>query len=106
MIQIQKKITAKIFNAVYYVASNGRIGKATTLLVSEENDKKYNLSELLKNHGTLNDLEIVHGDVDDIYVYRKNKIDQPGLMLIYNEDKYYIADIGFYPHRQFMTIKL
>lgn len=104
--ELEKKITSKVFNATYYVASNGRIGKANTVLVSEENDKKYNLSELFRNNKYLKDIEIVYGDVEDIYVYRKNQVEQPGLVLIYNEDKYYIADIGFYPYRQFMVIKL
>jgi hypothetical protein len=33
-------------------------------------------------------------------------IDQPGLILVFNEDKYEIVDIGLRPEKQFMKIAL
>ena len=52
--------------------------------------------------------DIVYEDVDDIYLYRKNDFDQPGLCLVYNPEnnKKQIVELGFFPHKQFMKITL
>lgn len=100
-----KNINFTITNALNLVACDGRIGKATALIVSEKNYEKFNIdTEYIKQNGIQ---EIVFDDsIEDIIVYRKNNIDQPGLILLYNDEKYNFIDIGFYPHRQFCKITL
>lgn len=94
----------KIRNASNYVAVNGRIGVATNIIISKENYDKFNLSELES------DFEFIFEDVKDIYLYRINNIDQPGLIFIYYTDGdktfYEIEEIGFYPQKQYIKIKL
>lgn len=97
---LKRKIILKILKVSTHIAMNGRIGMPNTILVSKENYEKLNLS-CLENY------EIFLDDsVDDIYVYRKNTEEQPGLLLITSEDKYELVDIGFYPEKQFMKISL
>ena len=92
---------AKVLNASNYIATYGRIGTANTILISKENYDKLELSEITEGYETFFD-----DSIDDIYIYRRNSIDQPVLILITFEDKYDFAGIGFYPERQFMKISL
>jgi len=99
--ELKKVISAKIKNASAYIATNGRIGFANIILVSKENYDKLNLSEYTEGY------ELFFDDsVEDIYIYRKNNFDQPGLVLTIFEDKYELIDIGFYPQKQFQKITL
>jgi hypothetical protein len=100
---ICRKLMSKINNASLYIATNGRIGEATNMIVSKKNYDKYNISDF---NGKF---EILFENVDDIYLYRKNTDEQPGLILFYytdenNIDYYKVESIGFYPERQFMKI--
>lgn len=100
----KRKVITKISNASYYIATSGRIGQANTILMSEETEKKYEIKKYIDDDF---DIEFVFDDsIKDIYMYRKNEIDQPGLVLIMNDDVYEIIDIGFYPYRQFMKIMI
>jgi hypothetical protein len=100
-----RKCMSKINNASLYIATNGRIGEATNMIISKENYDKFNISDYSGK------FEILFEDVDDIYLYRKNNSVQPGLVLFYytdenNIDYYEIESIGFYPERQFIKIKI
>ena len=100
-----RKCMSKINNASLYIATNGRIGEATNMIISKENYKRFNISDYSGK------FEILFEDVDDIYLYRKNNVEQPGLVLFYYTDKnnidyYEIESIGFYPERQFLKIKI
>lgn len=100
-----RKCMAKIYNASLYIAVNGRIAQATNMIISKENYDRFNISDFSGR------FEILFEDVDDIYLYRKNTPDQPGLVLFYhtdenNYDYYEIESIGFYPERQFIKIKI
>lgn len=101
----KEHLHAKIKNASYYIAANGRIGEATNMIISKENYDKFDISDFSDK------FEILFEDVDDIYLYRKNSVEQPGLVLFYYTDKnnidyYEIESIGFYPERQFIKIGL
>jgi hypothetical protein len=105
-LQKSRKLITKILNAINYVAANGRIGPAKTMIISEKNYKKYNLE---KNF--IYDIEIIFEDINDIYLYRKNEIDQSGIFLCYytdenNNDFYEIFSIGLHPENQFLKIKM
>jgi len=97
------KIKYKIQNGSNYLASNGRIGPPRNMLVSEDNYFKYNLKDICD---TINLTVLFDNSVNDIYLYRINSIDQPGLSLLYFEDKYEFISTGFFPHYQFMKIEL
>lgn len=98
---LRRRVLTKIIAATNYIATYGRIGMANTVLISKDNYDKFKMSEIIEN------CEIFFDDsVEDVYVYRRNEIDQPGLILVYNENKYELCEIGFYPERQFMKITL
>ena len=97
------KINIYIRNAKNYIATDGRIGFATNMLVSEDNFEKYNLKNVCEELK----FDVLFDDsVKDVILYRKNNIDQPGLVLFIHEDKYEFVDIGFYPEKQFLKIIL
>ena len=99
--ELERVVSAKMKNASDYIATNGRIGFANTILVSKENYEKLNLSEYTEGY------ELFFNDnVEDIYLYRRNGVDQPGLILTTFEDKYELVDIGFFPQKQFQRIIL
>lgn len=119
-----KKLLDIINMVSNYIYFNGRIGQATNILVSEENYHKYNLKTIdedikdpyvfteadpfgEENWGELvKKYTITIEDIEDIIVYRKNNIDQPGLLLSYNDEKYNFLQLGFYPDKQFFKIIL
>ena len=90
-----------INHASNFIAVDGKIGQATNMLISEDNYTKYGIDKFdLK-------LEVMFDDsVEDCILYRKNTKDQPGLILLYNENKYEFMPIGFFPEKQFSKIKL
>ena len=102
MVNVDKsKIGSKIKNGSYYIAADGRLGPATNMLISEKNYEKYNIGNIKHN------MEVMFDDlVDDLFIYKKNEMDNPGLVLCYNKDKYELLDIGFYPEKQFLKITL
>jgi len=98
---LKRKVSDKFLNASLYIATNGRIGQGNTVLISKDNYDKLNISELTTGY------EIFFDDsVEDIYIYRRNSYDQPGLILATFEDKYEFVDIGFFPQNQFQKIAL
>ena len=108
---ISRKVCAKILNGCNIIATDGRIGPANTILISEENYNKYNLSkfdfENSKNDPDKMTREVIFEDsIKDIILYRKNTYEQPGLILLYSEDKYDIIGIGLNPEKQFLKLEL
>ena len=104
-ILLKRKLAAKFYNASNYIASNGRVGAANTVLVSQDNYENLNMSEFTQNYDVFLD-----DSVDDIYIYRKNIKSSnghiPGLILATFEDKYEVVEIGFFPEKQFTKIAL
>lgn len=96
-----RRVISKIMMASNYVATHGRYGIAHNLLISEKNKMKYELSDKL---GLLN--IIINNDIDDIYIYRKNDVDQPGIIVASCDDKYEMVVLGNQPERQFVVVKL
>lgn len=110
-LMISRKVCSKILNGCNYIAANGRIGSGNTILISEENYNKYELSrfdfENVENVPDKMNREVIFDEsINDIILYRKNDIEQPGLVLLYSDDKYDIIDIGIYPEKQFLKIEL
>ena len=106
-----RKISTKIFLGSNYIAANGRIGPANTILISEENYNKYNISEFdfenSKNDPDKMTYDIIFEDsIKDIILYRKNTIEQPGLVLLYSDDKYEVIETGFYPQKFYLKLEL
>jgi hypothetical protein len=99
-----EKLYIKIKNGRFFIAANGRIGKATNLLVSEDNYNKYELKSICEEL----QLTVLFDDsVKDLFLYRINSIDtQPGLVLTHFNDKYEFVQIGFLPEKQFLKIEL
>jgi len=95
-----RKLMSKIFTGSSAIAVNGRIGPAQYMIISEEIYNEHGLSDI---SGTITP---IFYDTKDIYLFRKNTMDQPGLVYITNNDKYSLVDIGFYPEKQFLKIKL
>jgi hypothetical protein len=96
---------AKILVASVYINIEGKIGPATNMIISKENYEKFSISDFCGR------FEILFEDVNDIYLYRKNTTEQPGLVLFYYTDEndidyYNIESIGFYPEKQFIKINI
>lgn len=100
-----KKLLSMIQMASSNIAHNGRIGQATTILMSEKTFYDFRLHEVLEpliKQDLYNDemkkligLDLVFDNkVSDIYVYRINKNDQPGIQLFYNNDSYCVKETG------------
>ena len=108
-----ENINTKIKWGSNWIATVGRFGYATHLLISKENYEKHEIDSLylvsdvdpIKINPPL--LTIVFSDnVKDCILYRINSFDQPGLVLVHNNDKYSFESIGFYPENQFLRILL
>lgn len=120
-----RKFTSKVLMASNIIAMNGRVGPAHNVLIGE---KIFNL--ILTNQtidityvkdpdftvvGDIGGIKIIYDksiDGDNIYVYRKNSIDQTNLSVILDETptlgniKGAIVDMGLQPHLQFKSIKV
>jgi len=95
------KINSKIREASNVIAVEGRIGPANRMLISHYNYDKY-----LKKDFIHPDIEIIFNDsVTDIIIYRKNEPDQPGVILIHNNEKCDILSIGLYPEKHYVRIE-
>jgi hypothetical protein len=144
---IQRKLVAKINNASNFIATDGRIGPAQYLvtngniasvlqdiagyILNPTNVGKLNTNGQLYPMGNIGNISIYvdpyqRWDDNQIYVGRKNTIDQPGLVFIpylmaqsislisestfaprmLIRSRYAVSDIGFFPEKQFMTIKV
>ena len=78
-----KELTKVIINNhSNYIVVDGRIGKAQYIILSEDNYKKY------KDVVDSTELKIIFENSleNEIYLYRKNKIDQPGIVMIQYTD--------------------
>jgi hypothetical protein len=95
-----KDIKTQVQIASYYIASNGRMGSATNIIISHKNYYKYELNYHHKNLEPYFDESI-----EDIILYRKNNFEQPGLVLVCNDDKYSIDRVGLHPENQFFKIR-
>lgn len=100
-----KKLLTKIQMASNNIASNGRIGPATTILMSEKTFYDFRLCDvsepLIKRDSNnfeikkLIGLDLVFDNkVSDIYVFRINQKEQPGIQLFYNNNSYCVKEIG------------
>lgn len=97
-----KDILHSVLKGSNIICMKSRIGKATNVLLSEHNYKKYNF----KNISEKLELEVLIDDnIKDIILYRKNKISEPGMCLIYNDNYYDIIDVGFHPEDYFIRIE-
>lgn len=103
---VHRMFYSKLVNASNYIATNGRIGPANTILISEKNYDLY--KDTINSNDMLKKMDVVFGEVDDVFLYRKNDQSNPGLILIVNtkDNLYEIVDIGFFPHKQFMKVTL
>jgi hypothetical protein len=144
---IQRKLIAKINNASNFIATDGRVGPAQYLVtngnlasviqdiagytINPVNAGKLNTNGQLYPMGNVGSIAIyvdpyMRWDDNQIYLGRKNSIDQPGLLFIpylmaqsisliseatwaprmLIRSRYAVADIGFFPEKQFMAIKV
>lgn len=98
-----RKLYSTIMSANSLIAISGYIGPGNTILISEENYDKYDLKIICDSCK----YNILFDDtIKDIFIYRKNTIEQPGLVLSYFENKYELIEIGHYPEKQFLKIVL
>jgi hypothetical protein len=94
-------VEEKLIKASNYIASKNRMGPANHIIANQFTFDKY------KNiFDKLNLTAIIDETVNDVILYRMNSIDQPGLVLIYFDDIYDIADIGFFPYRNYLKLSL
>jgi hypothetical protein len=124
---ISRRFITKIKNASNFIAVNGRIGPAKYVVIPtkymyllegnqlsthniEDEEDKF---KHLKKEGMLAGMVVYSSDkIDDVIVYRNNNIDQPGVVAMYNKDcglnelNFEFVEIGFFPHLQFIKIKM
>lgn len=144
---IQRKLVAKINNASNFIATDGRVGPAQYLItngnlasviqdiagytISPVQAGKLNTNGQLYPMGNIGNISIyvdpyMRWDDNQIFLGRKNSVDQPGLVFIpylmaqsisliseatwaprmLIRSRYAVADIGFFPEKQFMAIKV
>ena len=142
---MQRKLVAKINNASNFIATDGRVGPAQYLItngnlasviqdiagytLSPVQAGKLNTNGQLYPMGNLGNISIyvdpyMRWDDNQIFLGRKNSIDQPGLVFIpylmaqsisliseatwaprmLIRSRYAVADIGFFPEKQYMGI--
>jgi len=144
---IQRKLVAKINNASNFIATDGRVGPAQYLItngnlasviqdvagytISPVQASKLNTNGQLYPMGNIGTISIyvdpyMRWDDNQIFLGRKNSVDQPGLVFIpylmaqsisliseatwaprmLIRSRYAVADIGFFPEKQFMAINV
>lgn len=144
---IQRKLVAKIMNASNFIATDGRVGPAQYLVtngniasvlqdiagytINPVNASKMNTNGQLYPMGSIGGVQIyvdpyMRWDDNQIFIGRKNTIDQPGIVFIpylmaqsisliseatwaprmLIRSRYAVADIGFFPEKQFMAIQV
>ena len=144
---IQRKLVAKIRNASNFIATDGRVGPAQYLVtngnlasviqdiagytISPVQAGKMNTNGQLYPMGNLGQISIyvdpyMRWDDNQIFLGRKNSVDQPGLLFVpylmaqsisliseatwaprmLIRSRYTVADIGFFPEKQFMAINV
>jgi hypothetical protein len=92
-------IKPNILAASKHIGEVGRIGIGNILLLNKKTSEKYDLDDVLET--------VMYDDSiseSEIFIYRKNSIEQPGLIYCYNDDKYMFVDIGFFPQKQYAKI--
>jgi hypothetical protein len=99
----ERKLYSTILSAGSIIAVRGRIGPPSNILISEENYKKYELKSLCES---CNYKILFDDSVNDLFIYRKNNYEQPGLILSFFENKYELVEVGFNPEKHFMKIIL
>jgi len=98
-----RKLYSKVAACNALIAVDSRIGPCTNMLVSKENYKKYDLKTVCESFR----YNVMFDDsVEDIYLYRRNSVDQPGLLLVYCDSKYDFIESGYFPEKSFIKIKL
>jgi len=144
---LQRKLVAKINNASNFIATDGRIGPAQYLVtngniasvlqdiagytLNPTNVGKLNTNGQLYPMGNIGNIQIyvdpyMRWDDNQIFVGRKNTVDQPGLLFIpylmaqsisliseatwaprmLIRSRYAVSDIGFFPEKQYMCIQV
>jgi len=98
----KRVLLSKMMNASNFISFNGRLGPANSIIISKSNYDNFGLSDYTREFS----LDVLFSDIDDIIMYRKNNIDQPGLVCVRKGDKCKIVDIGFFPEKQFIKIKI
>ena len=142
---MQRKLVAKINNASNFIATDGRVGPAQYLItngnlasviqdiagytLSPVQAGKLNTNGQLYPMGNIGNISIyvdpyMRWDDNQIFLGRKNSVDQPGLVFIpylmaqsisliseatwaprmLIRSRYAVADIGFFPEKQYMAI--
>jgi hypothetical protein len=144
---IQRKLVAKINNASNFIATDGRVGPAEYLItngnlasviqdiagytISPVQAGKLNTNGQLYPMGNIGNISIyvdpyMRWDDNQLFLGRKNSVDQPGIVFIpylmaqsislisestwaprmLIRSRYAVADIGFFPEKQFMGIEV
>ena len=92
---------SKLISSASTIAHEGRIGPGTTILINEKNFESYSLHNIKRIFNV-----IFVDELNDIIITRKNGLDQPGIILVKNDENYMFTTLGFYPDKQFIKINL
>lgn len=103
--ELKKHINYRINVISKYIATNGRLGLANTIVSNSKMKKKY-------QHDTLNTgLNWITNKFikdDDFFIIRKNKTSEPGFIIFNNkyDNKNAISSLGFYPEKYAVRLSL
>lgn len=144
---MQRKLISKINNASNFIATDGRVGPAQYLVtngnlasviqdiagytINPVQAGKMNTNGQLYPMGNIGNISVyvdpyMRWDDNQIFLGRKNSVDQPGLVFIpylmaqsisliseatwaprmLIRSRYVVSDIGFFPEKQFMAINV
>lgn len=113
---IRSIIATQVKNMSNYIAINGRIGKAHWVAIPKDFYENY-ISDVENRDYIFEKVEcdlfgdinvLIDSRIEHIYLGRINEMEQPSLLLVYNNDKsfnYGLTQIGFFPYKQYFRIK-
>jgi hypothetical protein len=113
----QRRVIFLVRSMSNLIAVNGRIGAGHWVALPKSFYNQY-IGELEDREYILEKVEcdlfgemdvLVDSRINHIYGGRVNNKEQPGLLLIYKNDDTFafeLAQIGFYPHKQYLKIKI
>lgn len=107
-IPFNRRVINKIQTASNYIATNGRIGPADFVILNLE--IRSELYEYIENNMLFNRMNVIVDPSlrDEIIVGRKSDSGSIGLKVIINDatNHYAIIEVGYFPEKFYMSIKL
>jgi hypothetical protein len=97
---------SKLISAGSVVAMDGRRGPAKNVLINREDFQELLLEEERDALQRMYEVWFTEKPLEYVLVWRNGALDEPGIVLIKNEEKYTFVSVGFHPEAQFCKINV